>query len=110
MPVTDLSPAAEAYPVITKKVLHAVTNALVHLLNGCCSDISESHVLIGEKNFYNSGIKLPIYWSLRGTSKNKAFHSIMARAFTASDGIRRAYYDAHAMWIVLQYAQLFHSN
>ncbi|KAL9189375.1 hypothetical protein ACHAXT_009050 [Thalassiosira profunda] len=99
----DLSPAHDAYPLITKKVKDCIIRQCVHVLNGCLEDVQAMNVAVGEVNYRNTGVMLMEYKSLRGTNGNEAMHSVMDRKMYATNHIRKLYFDAKAHWNITHY-------
>ena len=99
----NLTPAHDAYPLITKKVKKCVMMQCTHVLNGCVSDQQAMNVKTGESNYRNTGITLPTYQSLRGSSKVEVVHSVTDRAMYTFNNIRQITFDARVHWKITNY-------
>lgn len=99
----DLTPAHDAYPLVTKKVKACVVRQCTHILNGCVSDVKAMNLSTGESNYRGTGIYLPTYKSGRGSSKVEAVHSVVDRGLYNFNNIRQIVFDARAMWKLTNY-------
>lgn len=99
----NLSPAHDAYPLMTRKVSQCVFRQLVHVLNGCITDLQQMNVSTGSSEYRDTGISLPTYRSLRGTSKVEAVHSVADRATYTFNNIRQIVFDARVHWKLTNY-------
>lgn len=95
--------ASPSYPLITHAVKNAVMNQCVHILNGCVADEGIAYVQVGEADYRNTGVVLPVYKSLRGTSKVESLHSTLDRAFYSMRNFRTKVFDARASWHIANY-------
>ena len=97
MNVNDISSAHIACPLITKKVMHAITNQIMHILNGCVSVPYSTTVQTGTANYCNTGHEIPTHQSLRGTSRCEALHSVCDSSFCIFKNYCSALYDVHCL-------------
>ncbi|KAF4730048.1 hypothetical protein FOZ62_023899, partial [Perkinsus olseni] len=95
--------ASPSYPLITHAVKNAVMNQCIHILNGCVADEGIAYVQVGEADYRNTGVVLPLYKSLRGTSKVESLHSTLDRAFYSMRNFRTKVFDARASWHIANY-------
>lgn len=97
----NITAAHPAYPLITSRVWKSIRLQCNHLLNGCVSDEMDMYVTAGSENYRNTGEYLPVYISLRGTSKVETVHSVFAVASIQWHNIRSILFDAHTFWMVI---------
>jgi hypothetical protein len=103
-PTKPLAPSDPAYPLITTQVWRAIKQQLVHILNGCISDDGvDMYILLGNQNYRNTGVMLPVYHCLRGTNNVEAFHSLLTLKSHDWHQIRRSLFDARTFWILINY-------
>ena len=103
-PTTILTPSHWAYPLITTRVWKAIEQQLIHISNGCVSDDGEDmNIILHQKKYKNTNEMLPVHVSLRGTSNNEAFHSVVSAKSREWHQIGTELYDARAFWIVVHY-------
>ena len=95
MNVNNISSAHIACPLITKKVMHAITNQIMHILNGCVSVLYSTTVQTRMANYYNTGHEIPTYRLLRSTSRCEALHSVCDSLFYTFKNYCSTLYDAH---------------
>eukprot|EP00956_Cyclotella_meneghiniana_P042009 scaffold248301_cov116-Cyclotella_meneghiniana.AAC.1 len=96
--IQDISPAHDAYPLITKKVKSCVLQQCTHILNGCVTDTNTMNLCTGTADYRRTGFTLPTYKSLRGSSKVEAVHSVADRGMYTSQNIRQIVFDARMFW------------
>jgi len=101
--VNDLLRTDPAFPLITKKVAQAAIRQCVHILNGCTHSEGDSYMCIGTVNYRNTGVRIPEYRQLCGTSKVSALHSVTSGLFFSSRNIRTELFDARAIWLIINY-------
>ena len=99
----DITTAHPAYPLMTYKVMKSVQQQCIHILNGCIDDESTMNVQTGVANYRDTGIYLPTFMSLRGSSKVEALHAVMDRVFYAVNNVRQLLFDARAHWSITNY-------
>lgn len=97
-PCKDISKSHDAYPLISKKVLHVSRNQCIHILNGCVHDENCMNIDMDKANYRNTGFMLNQNKSARGTTKNEVVHSVTDRVFYATNNIRAITFDAKAHW------------
>ena len=103
-PTKPLTPSNPPYPLITTQVWRVIKQQLVHILNGCISDDGvDMYILLGDKNYRNTGVMLPVYHCLRGTNNVEAVHSLLALKSHDWHQIRRNLFDARTFWILINY-------
>ncbi|KAF4721375.1 hypothetical protein FOZ62_026342, partial [Perkinsus olseni] len=88
-PVDRLGPADIGFPLITAPWLHCLRNQLTHVLNFCVADCEQAPPFVKTRmiDFHSTGHFIQEFSSLRGTSKNEFFHSVMKKFFFASSRI-----------------------
>jgi len=96
----DLPKGHDAYPVVTGKVLNALTNQCTHVLNGCVHDEVGMNISVNRTNYRGTGVLLAENKSMRGTNKNEYLHSYQDRVFYSMKNIRQGYYNARAHWSI----------
>ena len=101
---TDLTPAHDAYPLITKKVSRCVIQQCWHVLNGCITNRQSMNLEYGASNYRNTGPSLPRYRSMQGTSKVEAVHSVVDGEFYYTlKNLRQIVFNARAHWKFTNY-------
>lgn len=99
-----ITPSHYAYPLITIQVWQIIKQQLIHIANGCLSDDGEDmNTVLRHKKYKYTHTMLPVYTSLRGTSKIEAFQSFMASKSREWNQIRPELYDARTLWLVTHY-------
>ena len=72
----NLTPAHDAYPLVTKKVTKCVMRQCTYILNGCVADAHAVNIQSSTANYRKSGITLPTFKSTRDRSKVEAARSV----------------------------------
>ncbi|KAF4675150.1 hypothetical protein FOZ60_001078 [Perkinsus olseni] len=104
-PVDRLGPADIGFPLITAPWLHCLRNQLTHVLNFCVADCEQAPPFVKTRmiDFHSTGHFIQEFSSLRGTSKNEFFHSVMKKFFFASSRIGKLLYTARVSWFLMRY-------
>jgi hypothetical protein len=98
------TPSNPAYPLITTQVWRVIKQQLTHVLNGCLSDDGVNmYIVRGHENYRNTGVTLPVYHCLRGTSNVEALNSLLALKSHDWHHLRRSLFDARTFWIIINY-------
>lgn len=99
----NLTPAHDAYPLVTKKVTKCVMRQCTYILNGCVADAHAVNIQSGTANYRKSGITLPTFKSTRGSSKVEAAHSVNIGAMYTQKNVREIVYDLRLPWKLTNY-------
>ncbi|KAL7492367.1 hypothetical protein ACHAWT_002552 [Skeletonema menzelii] len=97
-PCKDISKSHDAYPLISKKVMHVSRNQCIHFLNGCVHDEDCMNIDLDKANYRGTGVFLNKNKSARGTTKNEVVHSVTDRVFYSFNNLRSIVFDAKAHW------------
>ncbi|KAL7553070.1 hypothetical protein ACHAWF_016326 [Thalassiosira exigua] len=99
----DLNSAHVAMPLVTNAFLKECRLQLIHVLNGCVTDRTCMYVHIGEETYRGTNVKLPVYISLRGTSKVEILHSVASLVSSRWRNITSLLWDARMTWRITHY-------
>ena len=101
--VKKLKASDPACPLITKKVMNTVINQCVHAMNGCMDISIPTTVQHGTANYRNTGMVMPIYRSIQGTSRCETAHSLFAHAMHVHKNYRTIIYNYRSLWTVTNF-------